>query len=143
MSTYAPTYPSQSIPLFQFIGCSKESEKTKEDYEKALDDYYDIPVSRRSLSKEFYGLASEWRKDVKHLSSISEIAMHPAYQQIIGMGEKALPLIFRELEKEPGHWFWALKALTRANPVPPNYRGNISQMTRTWLNWAKENNISW
>lgn len=44
--------------------------------------------------------------------------MHPAYQQIIGMGEKALPLILRDLRDRPtGHWFWALNAITGEEPT--------------------------
>jgi hypothetical protein len=42
---------------------------------------------------------------------------HPAYQRIIEMGQPVMPLIFRELEREPDHWFWALQSITGENPV--------------------------
>lgn len=45
-----------------------------------------------------------------------EMAMHPAYQRIIGLGPEVAPLLLRELERQPDHWFWALKALTGADP---------------------------
>jgi hypothetical protein len=67
--------------------------------------------------------------------------MHPAYQQIIGMGVDALPLILRELEREPDHWFWALEAITGENPVPPTDRGRLNEMARAWLRWASEHSI--
>ena len=57
-----------------------------------------------------------------------------AYQQIIGMGAEALPFIFRELQKEPDHWFWALHAITGENPVSKNAAGDLKAMTSTGLN---------
>ena len=60
----------------------------------------------------FQALVSEWRREVAWTSSSSEMAMHPAYQQIIGMGRVAVPLLLRELEQHPDHWFWALRAIT-------------------------------
>lgn len=39
---------------------------------------------------------------------------HPAYRQIIEMGQPALPLIFRELERNGGEWFDALQSITGA-----------------------------
>ena len=65
--------------------------------------------------------------------------MNPSYQKIIGMGEKVVPLILRELETRPNHWFWALKAITGADPIQSHQRGKISEMTKAWLSWAREN----
>jgi hypothetical protein len=31
-----------------------------------------------------------------------------------------------------------LKAITGEDPVPNNDRGNVPQMTRAWLNWARD-----
>src|SRR5205823_2029616 len=69
----------------------------------------------------FQQLVSRWRKERGATSSITRMAMCQSYQRIIGMGEKIIPLILRQLESEgddPDHWFWALQALTRENPVP-------------------------
>ena len=63
---------------------------------------------------------------------------HPAYQQIVGMGDKAIPLILRELEQAPDHWFWALKAITGVNPVPREERADIKAMAKHWLEWGRE-----
>ncbi|MBI5057248.1 MAG: hypothetical protein HZB61_11610 [Nitrospirae bacterium] len=41
----------------------------------------------------FQILKLEWESETAHLSSITEISMHPAYQQIIGMGQVAVPFI--------------------------------------------------
>jgi hypothetical protein len=64
--------------------------------------------------------------------------MHPAYQQIIGIGPDAIPLILQELERKPGHWFWALKSITGEDPVLPEHRGQIAKMTESWLSWGYE-----
>lgn len=74
-------------------------------------------------------------------SSITQMATHPAYQQIIGMGKDAVPLILDELRREPDHWFWALHAITGDDPVPSNGRGKLEGMTRAWLDWGVRRGI--
>ncbi|MEX0724783.1 MAG: hypothetical protein WD065_00855 [Planctomycetaceae bacterium] len=86
----------------------------------------------------FRQLAHEWREQAEVISSSTERAMLPAYQSIIGMGEPALPLIFEELKERGGHWFWALRAISGENPVPPEHSGNIAAMTGDWLKWGQE-----
>jgi hypothetical protein len=65
------------------------------------------------------------------------MVMHPAYQQIIGMGERVVPVLLRELERRPNHWFWALKAITRQDPVPDEARGDFDAMVGAWLRWGR------
>lgn len=91
--------------------------------------------------QRFQELVRQWKEATLLLSSINDMAMHPAYQQIIGMGKEALPLLIEELRREPDHWFWALQAITGINPVPPEDRGNVARMTQTWLAWAKQQGI--
>ncbi|MBI2985266.1 MAG: hypothetical protein HYY45_00720 [Deltaproteobacteria bacterium] len=97
-----------------------------------------FPVSRETPAQKFRGLVDTWRNETQASSSVTEMAMHPAYQQIIGMGPAAIPLILRELENKPDHWFWALKAITGIDPVKPSERGKIRKMVEAWLRWGKE-----
>lgn len=90
---------------------------------------------------KFMELTKQWQTDTAASSSITEKSMHPAYQQIIGMGEKALPYIFSELKSAPHHWFWALKAITGEDPVKPEHRGNLKAMSEDWLAWAEETKL--
>src|SRR5690348_1689752 len=53
--------------------------------------------------EEFERFAAQWKRETAHLSSPSSIAMNHAYQRIIGMGDKAIPYILRELLREPNH----------------------------------------
>lgn len=92
---------------------------------------------REKLQKEFSGYMRKWQADTSFLSSIQQKTVHPSYLQIIAMGKDALPLIFEELEKRPGHWFTALHAITGANPVPNTDAGRIKKMAEHWIRWGR------
>jgi hypothetical protein len=66
------------------------------------------------------------------------MAKHPAYQEIISMGERAIPLLLAELRREPDHWFVALHTITGANPVPPESEGKVSEMANAWVRWGEK-----
>jgi len=91
------------------------------------------------LVRRFRDLVRQWKEATVFTSSGTEIALHPAYQQIIGMGKEAIPLILGELQREPDHWFWALQSITGEDPVPPADRGQLRKMTEAWLRWARTN----
>lgn len=76
-----------------------------------------------------------WLAETSTFSSLTDIAMHPAYQEIIGLGPDVLPLIFRDLEERPGFWFWALAAITRQ--TPEHEEGDVESARHAWLNWAR------
>ena len=91
----------------------------------------------------FLELAEQWRRETGMMSLVTKMSMHPAYQRIIGMGQAVVPLILRELEQEPDHWFWALQAITGANPVESEQRGRLKQMAEAWIQWGRENGYRW
>ena len=106
----------------------------------------DLPISKRprqSVAVRFQSLLAEWKADRAPSSSVAQLAMHPAYQQIIGLGPDVMPMIFREMSTTPGHWFWALRALSGENPVEESHRGDVPKMTEDWLNWARQEGYSW
>lgn len=86
----------------------------------------------------FLRLKMAWELETRHLSSVTEIAMHTAYQQIIGMGPLAIPFILAELKSQSGHWFWALKSITGQDPVLQEHRGKMKKMASDWLIWGKK-----
>lgn len=96
------------------------------------------PTRDDSHKSRFFNLANQWRRETAHMSVMSSIIAHPAYQQIIEMGANALPFIFSELKREPDHWFVALRAITGENPVQPNDRGRLGKMTDAWLGWGRQ-----
>jgi len=87
--------------------------------------------------KKFQELAQKWRAETSHLSRISHISMNQYYQNIIGMGPAAIPLILKDLkENGPDHWFWALTAITCENPLTEDIAGNMKAMTEAWIQWG-------
>jgi hypothetical protein len=93
--------------------------------------------------ERFQRLASVWRAETSHLSSSTQMAAHPAYQEIISLGPEVVPLLLADLAKQPDHWFTALKTITGANPVDPADRGRIDKMAQAWLKWGTENGYRW
>jgi len=121
------------------IGLSLESLQIRARQNLIGRDYY-FPISRQAdLFLTFIMLKSSWKNDTQFLSSISEICIHPAYQQIIGMGPIAIPFILKELQRELDHWFWALEAITRMNPILPEHQGQVRLMAEDWFMWARTN----
>lgn len=104
---------------------------------KKASEHYEAPTTRHSLRDRFADLAETWRYETAFTSSLNEIVMNRAYQQIIGLGPNVIPLILLDLHKQPDHWFWALKALTAADPVQPEDRGDITRMADAWVEWGK------
>jgi hypothetical protein len=90
-----------------------------------------------AVDAAFFELTRQWRSETRCISSVSEMALNSAYQQIISMGQAVLPLIFKELEQEPDHWFWALTSITGEDPVPSEDRGRVPRMANAWLQWGE------
>jgi type I restriction enzyme M protein len=89
-----------------------------------------------TLATTFKELVATWRRDTSALSVLERKTMHPAYQTIIGMGVRALPLIFRELQRNGDHWLWALRAITRDDPAGPD--DTFAEAVNAWLKWGRE-----
>jgi len=100
----------------------------------------DMEGQSRAEELRFESLADRWRRETRHLSSVDDISMNLAYQSIIGMGDRAIPFILRDLrdKAEPDHWFWALVMITRENPVPVEEAGDMRQMKARWLDWGRK-----
>ena len=90
----------------------------------------------------FNELVKQWQRETA-LSSVMAVKVnHPAYRQIIEMGEGILPLIFKEMEANGGHWAFALEAITGTNPVvnpaPENALGKAGERRKVRLQWGRE-----
>lgn len=121
------------------VAMGEESGVIYREYKISLNHFL-TPISTQWANPvtRFLILKARWEAETAVLSSVSEIAMHPAYQQIIGMGHIAIPLILAEIREKPGHWFWALKSITGEDPVVPEQRGRMKEMTEAWLCWGKK-----
>jgi hypothetical protein len=77
--------------------------------------------------------AQEWKEETSHWSSLSKAFAHPSYLRIIGLGKLAVPLLIRELQEQPDHWFIALEAITGVDPVPSS--ATFDQAVHAWIDW--------
>lgn len=116
---------------------SSGSERIVVDYHSSSSDQ-----SQKKRAAEFEGHASTWLKETRFVSSPSEKYLHPSYARIIGMGREALPHILGKLTTDPADWFYALRAITGANPVTDDMAGKMTQMRDAWLKWAKNRGIT-
>jgi hypothetical protein len=90
----------------------------------------------QSIEVVFNRLAAQWQNETMFSSSLTEKVLHEAYQRIIGLGPRAVPLIIRELRKSLSDWFWALQCITgvRHDDVPS---GDLEALRTAWLLWAR------
>lgn len=111
---------------------------------------------RTSLSPdvgaEFRRLRQQWQEETVWTSSSTENApgsdsitlhmiLHPAYQMIIGLGPDVVPYILSDLKSNPHHWGWALRSITRQNPVPDGNEGDVVAISDAWLSWGRERGL--
>lgn len=96
-------------------------------------------LNQKDDSDIFYQLFDKWKKETELLSSASQAALNPNYMRIIGLGERAIPFLLRELSLNPEHWFAALAAITGENPVEKKNRGFLNLMRDDWILWGKTN----
>jgi hypothetical protein len=55
----------------------------------------------QTTAAHFAELAARWRADTEFFSSPAAMAKHPAYREIIAMGEPAVPLSWRNWRRGP------------------------------------------
>jgi hypothetical protein len=114
--------------------------KTPENYIHDLDD---VTIANRAASisapadteQVFQDLVDTWQHDTMFTSSIRDMVSHPAYQRIAALGSPVVPLLLRQLQHEPAHWFSALRAITGENPAHDS--GTFDEAVNSWLNWGR------
>jgi hypothetical protein len=99
-------------------------------------------IHDRVVEARFRSLADTWKQATSHLSNIKRKSMHPAYQEIIGMGMAVVESVLCDLKQSHADWFWALTAITGDNPIPEDARGDVAQMTEAWLKWGRAKGYS-
>ena len=136
--TYVASHVGQKY-FSPSITYATESRSVATNWFKALSDTYETPVTTQWLSRQFHELAETWRQERGPTSSLSKVVSHPAYHRVISLGKDAVPLILKELQRRPDYWFAALSAITGANPVRPEQRGRLHEMTQAWVQWGIQN----
>lgn len=87
------------------------------------------------LEQRFDELAAAWIRE-RGGASI-RVHDHPAYAEILAMGEPAIPLILRHLRDGAWHWHSLLSELSGENPVPLG-EFDREHIREFWLKWGEE-----
>lgn len=112
-----------------------------------LDQVEAVVEQRQGLAAElaqerllrFTALSAWWHDATDYLSSPSEKAAHPAYQQIVDMGTEVLPYIFQDLRDHGGgDWYVALRRIVGSSPVRSVDASSSQKVLQSWLKWAEE-----
>jgi len=90
------------------------------------------------IKAKFLFLKGKLENETKHISASIDVINHPAYQDIINLGDDVISILLEDMRVHHTHWFWALYKLTGENPVPPEDKGRIRKMIDAWLKWGKE-----
>jgi hypothetical protein len=97
------------------------------------------------LEQRFREQATKWGEETEHLSSPTQMMMHPSYQAVLGMArgneEVVVRLLLRDLRDNRRMWFWALSYLTKANPIRPSDAGKLDKMIKAWVDWGAERGL--
>jgi hypothetical protein len=98
-----------------------------------------IDRERAETTKQtFERLAERWVSETRFVSSLDDLVSHSAYRQIIRMGPAAVRFILADLKVSPKPWFYALRQITGADPIPKKAAGNLRKMTTAWLQWGRK-----
>jgi hypothetical protein len=107
-------------------------------YEMEMSPAIQVEVASETLQKEFYSLVKRWKDETFAISSLTKIYAHPAYQRIIAMGTDGIPFVLKELAKNQGRWFYALKFM--AGKDISEGMNNFEDAKDAWLEWGYRNN---
>ncbi|RXG24291.1 hypothetical protein [Leeuwenhoekiella aequorea] len=92
------------------------------------------------LSARFDILVENWKNNTMFQSSISKITSDQNFMDIIEMGERAIPLIINEIEKEPSVLVWALNIITN-NRIDSRQRLTVTEACKKWVSNFKRGKI--
>jgi hypothetical protein len=124
------------LSRYQGVSQSVRSDLVDQAYLRGFH-HFTSTVVTETFAAKFYRLTQSWKDATRFSSTYQQLLANPSYLELIAMGEKILPFIFTDMQREASHWFMALHILTGMNPVKPENRGNIQLMTHDWLEWAK------
>jgi hypothetical protein len=121
------------------------SQKEIDEWIKEVDTRWYPVAPAPSLEERFLHYAQDWQRSTEHLSSPSQMMMHPSYQAIMGMANgnenELIRLMLRDLKEHRRLWFWALSYLTKENPIKQSDAGKMDKMIISWCDWGKSKGI--
>ncbi len=95
------------------------------------------PDAAKASESSFQQLMETWKAETAILSSVRQKKQHPAYRQIIAMGEPVVPLILADLKHKPSHLFWALAEITHSSPAGLADATDLLDVVNAWIEWGQ------
>jgi len=99
-----------------------------------------ISVSN-DAARQFKALAERWKNETGHFSLIQQSIAHPAYLEIIGMRDRALPFLMEQVDLRSAQWLPALRAI--AGPSRPDEGDTLEEAFNAWTKWWQEKQIKY
>lgn len=87
---------------------------------------------------KFHYYASKWKEEIGGDSSLTSATSNMNYLRIIRIGEDAIPLILKDLQKHPAPWFIALRAISEDDSIGRGSPGDFRKKAAEWIQWGKE-----
>ena len=103
------------------------------------------------LESTFNVLADKWEEETALYSFMGQMVQHYSYQQILSMGEEAIPLIMARIERQGGLWYHALETIS-GFPTPAGIANlktegwhtvKVKEANAAWLGWGREQGYKW
>lgn len=90
------------------------------------------------LEQRFLELAERWREETQFYSTTSPLVEHPAYREILQMGEVAVPWLLRDMAATGARWTLLLREITGENPAIHATPGQVREVQAAWIEWGRE-----
>ncbi len=96
---------------------------------------------QRAITDRIEVLLNQVRQDTAMHSSMRHTLKHPAYLELVGMGERIIPFLFHVATHHGADWtlLCLFAQLSGENPVPPEDAGKFYRIFMHWLKWYTEN----
>ena len=91
-----------------------------------------------SLEQRFLELAERWREETQFYSMSRQLVEHPAYREILQMGEVAVPWILRDMAMTGARWTILLGEITGEDPAAHAALGRVRDVQAAWIEWGRE-----
>jgi len=91
------------------------------------------------FAARFERLSAKLTEDNRFSSKFKTTLQHPAFLEIVAMGQRVVPLIFAQIEKPDCGFLWlALPQITGVNPpIPAGHKGS-HEIAPGWVGWDME-----
>jgi hypothetical protein len=102
-----------------------------------------VDSNNRKFEQTIIFYFDNWLNEVTYISSPISIKENSNYQHLIELKSKnVVRVLINHISKNNinGPWYYLLNDLTEENPVNWKHSGQVKEIKKDWLNWAKENN---